>query len=54
LFEVAINLLADVWTYDKIPGQDRFVMVMKSEEQKEPWPGDLVYIQDWRSGWEQK
>ena len=50
LFQVGINLLADTWTYDKVPGQDLFVMVMKSVEEKEPWPGDLVLIKNWRAG----
>ena len=48
LFEVGINTLSDVWTYDKIPGKDEFVVIMKSEEEGEPWPGDLVLIRNWR------
>ena len=52
LFEVGIRLMSDIWTYDKIPGRDEFVMVMKSEVEMEPWPGDLVYIRNWRGSWE--
>ncbi len=54
LFEVAISLRSDIWTYDKIPGKDAFVVIMNSEEMREPWPGDLVYIRNWRAGWEEK
>ena len=54
LFQVDISLRSDIWAYDKIRGKDGFVMVMNSEQEKEPWPGDLVYIRNWRAGWEQK
>jgi serine/threonine-protein kinase len=54
LFEVDISQRTDIWNYDKIPGKDQFVMIMNSEETREPWPGDLVYIRNWRAGWEEK
>ena len=46
IFEVPVVKLANIWTYDKIPGQDRFVVIVEAEETVEPWPGEVVLFLD--------
>ncbi len=54
VFTAPINLLGDITTHAKIPGQDRFVMVLKPESDDRPWPGDVVLFRNWRATWGDK
>jgi len=42
----------NVVTFDKIPGQDAFVMIVNANQEQEPIAGDVVLKFDWRATWE--
>ena len=57
LFEAPLKDAGNVWTYDKIPGQDAFVILLPVQEDvssAEKWPGEVTLLLDWQATWAQQ
>jgi Tol biopolymer transport system component len=52
LFTSTQSRLPNIWTYDKIHGRDAFVMILEDEDSRQPWPGEVVMMLDWRASWD--